>query len=968
MRTAPVVALLLGVLVLSSAKLRADDLADEADVQFELGALKYKSGDFLGALEHFLASNRLVPNKNVLFNIARCYEQLKRYPDAYRAYARALEQGPDPQQKKELEEALARIAPKIALLDVKTDPPGATIYLERKDLGARGEAPKKLGLDAGKVKVIVELPGHEPAEKADVALTTGTTTTVSLTLTPILGTVEVTGEPAGAAVRLDKEGGAPVCFVPCSVKAAPGKHTLVVDKDGWKRAEIAVDVKPKQSVPAKAKLDRISGSVVVSADVSESLIEIDGKPVGFAPAVLQVPVGPHVMIVSRSGFRAVRKDLTVTETGQHKVDVSLTEVSEVSAASRAAESVEEAPSSVSIVPSAELRGMLYPTIGEALRGVRGVYVADDRAYVSLGFRGFFRPGDYGNRVLVLVDGHPVNDNWIGSSYVGFDARSDIDDVERIEVVRGAGSVLYGTGAFFGVVNLVTRSRGAPTRVEGALSTVEYGVSRARVSANVRLGPDTGVWTSFAGAHSAGRDFFFPELASPGGFDGWSKGLDGFRSGTVAGRFWHKDFTVQWQFTARKKVLPTAAYDTVPGADGTTVRDTRAFVEARFEPRINDLVQSLSRAHVNLYDYRGTSIYAPADGGEEVDTFRGHWAGVEQRFVITPLPSLRLTVGGEIVRHFLVRQQVKNELERVLPPAVSPDDHRDDPFTVAAAYLLADLGVGSRFKASAGARLDWYSTVGSSLNPRLALIGKPWTDGVVKLVGGRAFRAPSIYELTYSSSTQITPRNLTPETVWSGEVELSQRVSSTVTVTSAFFGNYVRNLVRLGGEGTPTAPNVYVNLAVPVLTYGFEAEVRRDFRDGWMLSAQGSIQRARYTEATDGGVALREVPGAPPILFGVRGAVPIVPRALVVSSRVSYVAPMWDRNDRGDDPAQDKTDAGVIWDVVFSGEAERGVLRYAVGLYNALDWRTTMPVSREYTLLRTIAQPGRTVLASLGFGF
>ena len=58
---------------------------------------------------------------------------------------------------------------------------------------------------------------------------------------------------------------------------------------------------------------------------------------------------------------------------------------------------------------------------------------------------------------VLLDaGHPANDDWIGSSYVGYDARTDLADVERIEVVRGPGSVLYGTNAFSGVINVVPR--------------------------------------------------------------------------------------------------------------------------------------------------------------------------------------------------------------------------------------------------------------------------------------------------------------------------------------------------------------------------------------------------------------------------------------------------------------------------------------------------------------------------------
>ena len=80
----------LAIVLAASVPLRADDLADEADLQFELGADRYRRGDFREALEHFLASNRLVPNRNVLFNIARSYEQLTRYPDAHRYYTQAL--------------------------------------------------------------------------------------------------------------------------------------------------------------------------------------------------------------------------------------------------------------------------------------------------------------------------------------------------------------------------------------------------------------------------------------------------------------------------------------------------------------------------------------------------------------------------------------------------------------------------------------------------------------------------------------------------------------------------------------------------------------------------------------------------------------------------------------------------------------------------------------------------------------
>src|SRR5204863_4549343 len=80
-----VIALLLSSFAMDA---RADDVADEADHLFTLGAEHYQKKDYKEALQYFLASNRLVRNRNVMFNIARTYEHLQQFPDAYRYYQR----------------------------------------------------------------------------------------------------------------------------------------------------------------------------------------------------------------------------------------------------------------------------------------------------------------------------------------------------------------------------------------------------------------------------------------------------------------------------------------------------------------------------------------------------------------------------------------------------------------------------------------------------------------------------------------------------------------------------------------------------------------------------------------------------------------------------------------------------------------------------------------------------------------
>jgi outer membrane receptor protein involved in Fe transport len=276
------------------------------------------------------------------------------------------------------------------------------------------------------------------------------------------------------------------------------------------------------------------------------------------------------------GFRSLERTIEVLPKTESRYEFALTQAEEVVAASRVGESVDDAPSSVTVIPKQELRALAYPTLAEAVRGTAGVYVWDDRSYVTVGMRGLGRLGSYGNRLLVLYDGHPVNDDWIGSSYVGYDALTDLGDVERIEVVRGPGSVLYGTNAFSGVINVVSDDRERQQGGSVGLGTNQNGVARARARGDVRLGSDAGLWTSVAAARSTGKDFVYPELGEQ------AQGVDGFTAGTVRGRAYYRWLTAQWSLHSHSKQIPTGAFETLIGDQRNRQIDTRAFVELRAE--------------------------------------------------------------------------------------------------------------------------------------------------------------------------------------------------------------------------------------------------------------------------------------------------------------------------------------------------------------------------------------------------
>ena len=86
-----------------------------------------------------------------------------------------------------------------------------------------------------------------------------------------------------------------------------------------------------------------------------------------------------------------------------------------------------------------------------------MYVTDDRNFSFLGARGFGKPGDYNSRILLLVNGHRVNDNVFGQAEIGAEFGLDPAMFERVEIIRGPASSLYGDSAFFAVVNVITRT-------------------------------------------------------------------------------------------------------------------------------------------------------------------------------------------------------------------------------------------------------------------------------------------------------------------------------------------------------------------------------------------------------------------------------------------------------------------------------------------------------------------------------
>ncbi|MFO0588985.1 MAG: TonB-dependent receptor [Polyangiaceae bacterium] len=963
------------LLSLHAGSAAADGTADEADLQFRLGKQEYKKGNFEQALAHFFASNRLVANRNVLFNIAGAEEALGRYADAHRYYVDAMAGETDSQKRAEVQAGIDRVGPHVAVLDVKTDPPGATLFIERKDLGTVGTSPRPLALAAGKYRVLAELPGYEPETSSEVEAIVGKSTSVTLILRKVVGKVAISVEGAKtAAVRVDDEDGPVACAAPCELSLVPGRHDLYFSADGYQGLQHTVVVEPRKTELVKGTLVSLTGTLVVRTEERGAAVKVDGKAIGFTPLVARdIPVGKRVVRVEMPGYRPYLTTLEIKPSGQ----VDLTSVAlerldegvslrQVSAASRTVESLDDAPSSVSLVEKPEIQAFGYPTIYEALRGVRGIALSNDRAYPTAQVRGIGQPGDYGNRFLVLSDGHVLNENVGASSFLAQEARADLGDVERIEIVRGPGSLLYGTGAISGVVNLELRPPDAPSEAHASMGVYDDNVAHARAGFTYNFGKGRSVWASVSAARSDGVDLPVPLPGYPRDALPIAHRVDSFASIGTAGRATLGALTAQWFYHQREQILPVGAYGSTFDDPGSTLQDRRFSGEIRFEPRLRDDIQLFTRAHGNYYF--APEMYATSEGVYH-EHYTGMWFGAEARLVVTPRPWLRFSVGAD--GQWSPEATMTGVVQSPSGDAPYLDEHH--PYVAGALYATAEGAPRTWFRFSGGVRLNVYSTFGAVVLPRAALIFHPREDHVLKFMGGHAFRAPSVYELYYNDGglTQLPGADparglmLKPESSWSAELEYSIRFARDWVALAAAHTTVIEGVIGLEEDTSPpkdptSAPVVrYVNGKVPVFVVGGDVELRREWRGGLMLSAMYGYQRAQRADATEKDPVLDNVPEH---LASVRAVVPVLRDLLSVGLRATLEAPRRIRSD-----SDERTRPAVIGDATISGAITSTSLRYVLGVYNLADWRYEVPVDSTFAS-RTMLQNGRRFLLDVQYTF
>lgn len=933
--------------LVASAPAWADNTADEADVAFELGNRAYAKRDYDGALASYFLSYRLVPNRNVLFNIARCYEALDRFDEAYRYWNDLFVDPSLPDgDRREVKQALARLAPHVALLSVTTTPPGAELYVDRKDLGSRGRTPQTIAVGAGAHTVLLELPGYRQGS-LKVSATRGKETKQALTLEAVVGRVSLTGTPAGAVIR-ESAGGPELGRLPAELSLPPGQKLLVVQAPGHLAQQVLVDVKADELVTAKVTLPekpKATGKVVVTANRENSVVRVDGRDFGFTPTVLTLEVGPHRVEVSNDEVTPLVRELVVHEDSETRIDAELRYAPpRVGAASKSQLTVDQAPASVTVITREELQSFGWQTLPEALQGVRGFFFADDRIYTYVGVRGFQPPGDLNTRILVLWDGHPMNDVWAGQGFAARDLEPDLSAVERIEVVRGPASILFGTGAFFGVINVVPRARvGAKRNVEAVVGAGGQNGVKGRVTGS--LGREgRSILVSAGGFLAEGAP-----LTELGGT--LVRGLDGERSAGVSLRGEFEGFTLVARLNQRRKQIPTQPLGSAFGLAGTEYTDARGFAELRYE-KAWERVTLNARVAYDASRYRGWYAQLDEEGNRfrTTDTGNGDWFGGELRAGITLFTGNRLTASFEGQGQLVSQQPVGfTELDAHTRVLLS-------------GTVLDEWQLFERVFIQAGVRVDKYLDLPDvALSPRGAVVARLYQGGVTKLVAGRAFRAPTVYETYFNdnlATQRAPPTPPRPELITTFEGEHSHDLTPELRATVGGYFNLINQLVVLREEaedpplcgGGTVQCYSYANSTAPLTAAGAEAQLR------WQ-PGRFTLVEANYSFVILGGPEAATA-SYPMHMASLRAMVPIKEGLVRVAGQGT-----WSSGRRADDGSM--IGEALLLNVGLSGEY--GPIRYFAGVQNLLDQRYTVPVLSEIFYTR-VPQYGRTFFIELAAGF
>jgi outer membrane receptor for ferrienterochelin and colicins len=657
--------------------------------------------------------------------------------------------------------------------------------------------------------------------------------------------------------------------------------------------------------------------------------------------------------------------MPVTAAAQSLADLSLEDLMQIDAgqvfgASERLQPSIEAPASVSFITAQEIQRFGYRTLADILRSVRGMYVTNDRNFSYIGARGFGKPGDYNSRILLLINGHRVNDNIFGQAEIGAEFGLDPATFERVEVIRGPASSLYGDSAFFAVVNVITRSGDSLNGTATTVETGTLGTGLFRASTGRRLSNGLDYIFSTTVEHSDGIEkLYFPAFDTPDTNNGIAEGLDGEGVKQFYGRMAFKGLSVTTMYGTRQRDIPTASLQTVFNEQAWHEQgtDRHGLVDALYGRSFGETRLTL-RGSYDRFTFSG--IYPMAVEPDGTPTLVGEATGVGARWsgsagVTQPLPGRQILRAGVEYIDNISQDRRGGFVGDPIPALFDLKESSQQQ----ALYVQDEIKISRWFIFNGGLRYDKYEQF-DRVTPRAAFIFMPSSAQSFKYLFGNAFRAPNGWELNdfYFGERVHTLR---PESIDTHEVVWERYFNDRLrTATSAYWYKADR-LITPALDDSTFLGATFVNQG-EVRAKGLEMEAQIRLRGESRALVSYAIQSAVDQQTGD------ELPNSPRHVAKGRISLPGPIARSFVSLEAQYLSsrgtvPRFDGNGNF---AAGRVKGAAVANLTLVQPLGRA-WELSGGLRNLFDAKYADPVSDQH-VQEAVEQNGRTARIGLTWKF
>lgn len=484
-------------------------------------------------------------------------------------------------------------------------------------------------------------------------------------------------------------------------------------------------------------------------------------------------------------------------------------------ANRSPTAIQRVGSAISIIPGDTIRAGNQASLVQTLRSVPGLDITETGGpggTTSIRLR-----GANAGQTLVLIDGIRVNDPSSGSGEFDF-ATIAPGLIDRIEVLRGPQSALYGSDAIGGVVNIITKRGKGPLQTFAQVEGGSYGTVLGNASAHGKQGS-----ISYAFAISALHTDKFsnygyrvrrieatrPNLES----DSLNRYGGYARIGYDAGGPMRAEIGTMGTFTRSEYDAGFGAFPDTGSKVNSAFHFSYAKVELdSFENRLKQSLQIYSNRTRRKYDSISYGINTlPANTFYDKYDYIGLRHGVEYQANIGLDRFGSFILGGK-----LERETVENFTETLLPAPVARRRDVGKGQNSQALFALWQVPIGQRFDVSVGGRIDRYTNVATFRTWRATAAYRIDETGTkLRATAGTGGKAPTLYQLyapIYGTAT------LRPEESFGADIGIDQQLlDGRLKLSATVFHNRMKNLIDFD-----FATSTYQNIA-RAQTSGIELE-------------------------------------------------------------------------------------------------------------------------------------------------